>query len=77
MLNPSYSCADNEFTQVINNDDWYTAELKSVFHGPGEEYAVQSTPPNYSDVVWENLPLSVNSTVTVQTRLAGVEGAEF
>lgn len=27
MLDPSYSCADNEFTQVLNNDDWYSTEL--------------------------------------------------
>jgi len=52
MLNPSYSCGDNEFTQVINNDDWYSAELKSIFDGPGEEFAVQSTPPEYTDVTW-------------------------
>jgi hypothetical protein len=52
MLDPSYSCADNEFTQVINNDDWFTAELKSINDGPGEEYAVQSTPPDYTDVIW-------------------------
>jgi hypothetical protein len=52
MLNPSYSCADNEFTQVLNNDHWYSTELKSVHDGPGEEYAVQSTPTEYTDVIW-------------------------
>lgn len=29
------------------------------------------------EVVWDNLPIHVNSTVTVQNRMSGVEGAEW
>lgn len=77
MLNPSYSCADNEFTQVLNNAEFYNTELPSPFEGAGQSYAVQSTPNEYTDVVWDNLPLNITSEVNVQTRYEGVEGAEW
>jgi len=77
MLNPSYSCADNEFTQTLNNAEFYNTELPSPYENAGNSYAVQSTPNEYTDVVWDNLPLNITSSVNVKTRLEGVEGSEW
>ena len=61
----------------MNNDAFYEAELKSIFEEPGTAYNVQSTPQDYTDVVWDNLPIQVNTTVDVQTRWTGVNESDW
>lgn len=77
MFDPLYSCADNDFRSALKNDEYYYTDLKSVFDAPGVAFDVDSTPETYTDVVWNNLPVNVNATVLVQTKLSGVDASEW
>jgi hypothetical protein len=67
-----YSCAETEFYSVLTNNDWYSSNITLAATSDHS-----SAPTEYTPLVWANMPIAVNSTVSVSGRWASMPDSDY